>query len=62
MGSLVKEAKQLESLLSGKIVRRVACHRPTELLLEFTDGTRLFVDRTDEGLELSVTGGGDGPS
>ncbi len=47
---------ELQGLLVGKTVSQVRQHRAAELLLEFTDGTRLFVDRTASGLEFSVTG------
>jgi hypothetical protein len=55
--SLEEEAARLGELLRGKTVRRVRRHRRTALLIEFEDGTRLFVDRSDKGLEFSVTGG-----
>jgi hypothetical protein len=47
----------MQRMLAGKIVRRVRRHRSKELLLEFEDGTRLFVDLTDRGLEFSISGG-----
>ena len=49
-----KEAKATE-LLRGKVVRSVEMHRPDELLIEFEDGTRLFIDIADSKLELSIT-------
>ena len=57
MPNLDGEAKRASDLLAGKCVRLVRRHRPGELLVEFTDGTRLFVDASRGELELSVTGG-----
>jgi hypothetical protein len=55
---LPQEAAAATNALAGKVVARVERHRVSEILVEFTDGTRLFVDATVEGLELSITGGG----
>jgi len=55
--SVEEEAARLGELLIGKTVRRVRRHRRAELAIEFEDGTRLFVDQSDTGLEFSVTGG-----
>ena len=54
---LEDEAERASEMLRGKVVARVIRNRPTEVLLEFTDGTRLFVDRADDALKLSITGG-----
>lgn len=54
---LEDEAERASEMLRGKVIAKVIRNRPTEVLLEFTDGTRLFVDRTVDALELSVTGG-----
>jgi hypothetical protein len=54
---LLKEAERASELLRGKEVAVVWRHRKGEVGIEFTDGTRLFVDKTDEGVELSITGG-----
>ncbi len=51
------EAERASEMLRGKVVARVVRTRPTEVLLEFTDGTRLFVDRVADELELSITNG-----
>jgi hypothetical protein len=53
---LEDEAGRASEMLRGKVVARVIRNRPTEVLLEFTDGTRLFVDRAADTLELSITG------
>ena len=55
---LSQEAARATEALDGKVVARVERHRASEVLIEFTDGTRLFVDGSTQGLELSITGGG----
>lgn len=50
------EATRLSDLLRSKIVRVVKRQRSDEMLIEFNDGTRLYVDKTSSGLEFSVTG------
>jgi hypothetical protein len=52
-----QEAQRLTGLLTGKTVKIVRRRRSSELLVEFVDGTRLYVDCADAELELSVTGG-----
>jgi hypothetical protein len=54
---LPKEALRATEGLAGKVVARIERHSPSEILIEFTDGTRFFVDGTEQGLELSITGG-----
>jgi hypothetical protein len=54
---LEQEAIQATELLQGKVVSRVIRHRETEVLVEFTDQCRLFVERSQGGVELSITGG-----
>ena len=54
--NLETEARHATDLLRGKVVRLVWRHRPREVGIEFTDGTRLFVTAQSE-LELSITGG-----
>ena len=54
--SLEQESAHATEMLSGKIVAKIVRHRETEVLIEFTDGTRLFVDQSDRGVELSITG------
>ena len=55
--TLAEEAERAELLLKGKTVARVWRHRAKEVGIEFTDGTRLFVDwQADESLDLSITG------
>ncbi|MBL0428484.1 hypothetical protein [Ramlibacter alkalitolerans] len=54
---LQQEAARATEALAGKIVVRVERYRASEVIVEFADGTRLFVDGTAEGVELSITGG-----
>jgi hypothetical protein len=56
MGELEDEATKLTDLLRGKTVRVVRRHRVGELLIEFDDDTRLFVNNVPDGFEFSVTG------
>jgi len=51
---LEAEALRTTELLVGKVVASISRHRETELLVQFTDGTRLFVG-ADTPLELSIT-------
>ncbi len=53
------EAQRLTELLRGKTVTLVQRHRQTELVIQFADGTCLFVDSKPGDLEFSVTGGGE---
>ena len=55
--NLEGEAARLSSFLKGKVVKFVKRHRTSELMIEFEDGARLFVNKTSDGLEFSVTGG-----
>ncbi len=57
LSQLEDEAERASEMLRGKVVARVVRHRTTELLVEFTDGTRPFVDRAADALELSISGG-----
>lgn len=52
---LDQEGERATEMLKGKSVKRITRHRPAEVLIEFTDGTRLFVDAKGA-LELSITG------
>ena len=55
---LKAEAQRASEMLKGKIVAGVTRHRAEEVCIEFTDGSRIYVDRKSEvkGLELSITG------
>jgi hypothetical protein len=54
---LLQEAQRMTELLVGKTVKIVRRHRRSELLVEFADGTRLFVDLINDELDFSITGG-----
>lgn len=56
--TLEREAKAIEELLAGKVLTGVIRHRSNEVVLQFSDGTRLFVNAQIQGsLDFSVTGG-----
>ena len=51
------EGLQATKLLEGRVVKAIHRHRAREVMVEFVDGSRLFVDwREDRSLELSITG------
>jgi len=52
---LKKEARQLTKMLRGRTVGAVWRHRKKEVGIQFTDGTRLFIDQTPDGLDYSIT-------
>lgn len=54
---LQDEARRATELLRGKVISEIFRHRPTEVGIEFTDGTRLFVDKASDGVDLSITDG-----
>jgi hypothetical protein len=55
MRELEDEGTKLTYLIRGKTVKVVRRHRSGEVLIEFDDGTRLFINAIPAGLELSVT-------
>jgi molybdopterin-binding protein len=56
MSDFENEAVKLTELLKGKVVKTVRRNRNSEVMIEFDDGTRLFVNMSSERLEFSVTG------
>jgi hypothetical protein len=56
MRNLEDEATNLTNLLRGKTVKVVRRHRLGEVMIEFDDETRLFVNNSPDALEFSVTG------
>ncbi len=52
---LKREANQLTKMLKGKSLLKIWRHRSNEIVVEFSDGSRLFVDAHKEGIETSVT-------
>ncbi|MCV9941046.1 hypothetical protein OIU35_32240 [Boseaceae bacterium BT-24-1] len=53
------EGDRATKMLSGKSIKSIKRHHPGEVLIEFTDGTRLFIDAKAEVLELSIGGSPD---
>ena len=53
------EAARATEMLRDKTVSVVWRHRVGEVAIEFTDRTRLFVDHTSDGVEVSITEGRD---
>lgn len=51
---LEAHALRATELLAGKVAEAVTRHRENEVVIQFTDGTRLFVD-SEKTLELSIT-------
>ena len=56
MADLKDEERRLQSLIADKVIAQVRRHRAGELMLEFSDGSRLFVNVDGQDLDLSVTG------
>jgi hypothetical protein len=52
--TLEDESERATAMLAGKVVARVVRHGAAEVLIEFADGSRLFVDSTSA-VELSIT-------
>ncbi len=52
---LKSEARRTTGILKGKIAKKIWRHCTKEIGIQFTDGTRLFVDISEGGLELSIT-------
>ena len=53
--TLEEEGRKATELLQGKIVTKVWRQRHEEIGIEFTDGTRLFIDHQPNELEISIT-------
>jgi hypothetical protein len=51
------EAVKITDLLRGRTVRIARRHRKGELMIEFDDGTCLFVNVAAGDLDFSITGG-----
>lgn len=52
--NLQQEAKRATTLLKGKIVTKCIRNKPNEIIITFSDGTRIFID-SKSNLELSIT-------
>ena len=53
----MQEAQRETELLQGKEVANVLVHRKKQIMIVFTDGTRLFVDDGSGEIEISITAG-----
>jgi hypothetical protein len=53
--NLEKEAQRATQMLKHKVFDVLRRHHKGEVVIQFTDGTRLFVDQQPDGLELSIT-------
>ena len=51
---LRREAVAVTMLLAGKTVREIVRNGADELGIEFADGSRVFINSTEEGLQVSV--------
>ncbi|KFA22524.1 hypothetical protein FQK02_02600 [Xanthomonas vasicola] len=49
-------SERATELLAGKAVKTILHHRPGAIVIQFKDGSRLFVDANGDALELSITG------
>jgi hypothetical protein len=54
--NLNDEGERATQMLKGKVVARVTRHRDEEVCIEFVDGARLYVECSEAGVELSITG------
>lgn len=55
--NLKKESLRATELTKGKVISVVRRYRKKEVMVEFTDGSRLFVDHLPDRLDLSITEG-----
>jgi hypothetical protein len=53
--TLQKEGEKATALLKDKVVYQVIRHRTNEVCIEFTDGTRLFIDTLTGTIDISIT-------
>ena len=51
---LKNEGKTVTRFFAGRVIRAVYRRHPGQLILELTDGSRLIVDQTADGLELLI--------
>jgi hypothetical protein len=52
--TLQDEATELTRQLKGKALRSVRRYHPKELVLDFTDGLRLYISQDENGLDFAV--------
>ena len=60
MRNLKEESIEATKLLAGRKVQAVVRHKSSEVLIQFSDGSRLFIDISNNELELSISGGKSG--
>ncbi len=53
--NLEEEAERATKILHGKIVNVLWRHSEKQVGIQFTDGTRLFVDHSEGSVEVSIT-------
>jgi hypothetical protein len=52
---LRSEANRLEEILKDKTINKVYRNRSNEVVIEFNDGTRFFIEIDGKELEFSIT-------
>lgn len=52
---LKSEANKLEEILKNKTIYKVYRNRSNEVVIEFNDGTRFFIEIDGKELEFSIT-------
>lgn len=55
--TLEDEGERATLLLKGLVVDKVVRNRTKEVLIQFTDGSRFYVDLIDDYLDFSIEGG-----
>lgn len=55
--TLEEESERATLLLKELVVEKVARNKTNEVLIQFTDGSRLHIDRIDDTIEMSIEGG-----
>ena len=55
--NLEEEAFRATELLKGKTIKEILRNREGEVFIKFTDGTRFFINKKADGLDLSITNG-----
>ena len=49
------EAEKLEGILKGKSIEKIFRNRADEVVIEFKNGTRFFIEVDEDVLEFSIT-------
>jgi hypothetical protein len=53
---LIKEEKRATKLLKGGVVKKIRRYRKEEVVIEFEDGIKFYIDWRENELDLSITG------